>query len=193
MDPAVFLASRSDCMMGSVDQTLHTMEENPYQSPRVTDDLPLGTATVIVDGNTLVVASGTVLPPICVRSGRSVDATNMVQRTLYWNRSFAPSRTCVLTYALHPDFRRQRYRPTILAGLLGGVAVAASFAWSANVAVLLLVLIASAAVQRLFLSPLHVVEYRQGMFRIKGFCPAFLERLQEILDRGDSDGIAPVH
>jgi hypothetical protein len=169
-------------------------DENPYQSPQVTDDLPVGVPTVSVAGNILLAPSGTVLPPICVVGGQSVGDDCMIEQTFYcypWNST---RKKCTLTYALHHDlqkmYRRRRRRRLFCAASVPGLWVIAAITAQfelVGVSILMLVLY---RVSMLFVreSPLVVIDYRKGTFYIKGCSAAFLNKLEAALtERRDSD------
>lgn len=166
-------------------------DENPYRSPQVTDDLPVGLPTVSVAGNMLLAPSGTVLPPICVRSGKPVEIASMVQHSLPSHLSFTLSKTCILTYGLHPAIRRQAYRRSMFVALVAISSIALGLVWLVDLPLVLLMLFVLVAV--LWFkdsSALYVVGYQNGIFRIKGCSPAFLQQLEHVLNNSGNDSSA---
>jgi hypothetical protein len=124
------------------------MDENPYQSPQVTDALPKPKASgpfyidgdLLIDGRDLLVTSETVLPPICVLTGELVSKRDRMRVTLTWCPHwvallfllggcgivpgyFLFRRTCVLTYALRPGIR-PTWKRRFVSGLIAATAAA---------------------------------------------------------------------
>ncbi len=60
------------------------MNHNPYQAPTVDASAELSTAKVRVEGKCLVVTSGAVLPPFCVKTNTAVQQQDYQQRRLSW-------------------------------------------------------------------------------------------------------------
>ena len=175
------------------------METNPYQSPQTSlaawPDVRLA-GLPAVDGEYLVVASGTVLPPVCVKTNQPVSEDDLVRRRFYWCTPwiailiaasglllilayFLVRRKCSLTFGLHPRVRR-KYRRRILLKAVAAIALFLAIPLAAGVDSAALIMTVSVlflvAVVALFVgnSPLSVVKYREGMFWIRGFSGEFL-------------------
>jgi hypothetical protein len=176
------------------------MTQNPYQSPSTFEEVRRRKprrSTMMVQGDSLVVASGEVLPPVCVKTGQPVDEADFKTKTFYWCSPFVLlvallgglllivvyfvlRKKCVLTYAVHPTVRRQYRNRILLAVLLvfafiGSIAVAGlGIQWSDWF------LLAPAVAFVLMLwgctrcSPLSVSGYYDGMFTFKGCSREFL-------------------
>jgi hypothetical protein len=183
------------------------MDTNPYQSP-ATDafampaerfgDLPR------VDGKYLVVASGMVLPPVCVKTNQPVTEGDLVRKQFYWCSPwfallvllsglllilvyFIARRKCVITFGLDPRLRKSYRRWMLLkttAAILLFFAIPLSTAIDVTIAPVVVVVLFLVAVVSLFIgnSPLSVVKYRKGMFWIKGFSNEYLANFGSSID-----------
>ncbi|HLA85693.1 MAG TPA: hypothetical protein VJL29_12955 [Thermoguttaceae bacterium] len=180
------------------------MDVNPYQSPEIGSltgiDQGFGVARD-VDGKCLVLTSGTVLPPICVKSNQPVHQYDMVERHFYWCSPlvgllillsgpllilvyFLARKKCSLTFGLHPELKR-KYRKRMLLkvvaviGLFFAIPFASSFESPAVVIIALVLFLV--AVVSLFIgnSPLSVVKHHRGRFWIRGFSEAFLAKFDQ--------------
>lgn len=62
------------------------MDTNPYESPQTDCSAPENwqDSALRVEGKHLVILTGTVLPPVCVKTNRPVSEADMVRVTLYW-------------------------------------------------------------------------------------------------------------
>jgi hypothetical protein len=182
------------------------MEENPYQSPQVTGDLPARAGSIQLDGDALVVGSGAVLPPICIWTGEPVSGKR-IRRWLDWCPNwvlwlapivpvavlvyFLIRKRCVIEFSLDPEIvrwnKRRRRISLVVASVVWVVSVAIAFliASPPPTFVACTVGIAFAALMAHQESTLQVVAYHDGLFRIKGFSATFLQRLEEQLDRDE--------
>jgi hypothetical protein len=151
-----------------------------------------------VDGKCLVVSSGTVLPPICVKTNQSVSEGDVVRGNLYWCPTwvvlagafsgpllilvyFIARKKCSIAFGLQPSLRR-RLRIQTLLTVIGAVtlffALPFAAATDSTPVVISVVALLIVAVVALFVgnSPLAVVKYREGMFWIEGFSGRFRSR-----------------
>lgn len=181
------------------------MNPNPYQSPAT---IPAATSgerlgkVPTVDEKCLVVASGTVLPPLCVKTNQPVAEDDMVRRQFHWCSPwvgllialsglililvyFVARRKCTLTFGLDPRLK-SKYRRRKLFKVVAAIAlfVTLPFSAAANVTVapFIVLVLFLVAIVSLFIgnSPLSVVKYRKGMFWIKGFSDDFLANFQPV-------------
>lgn len=62
------------------------MVTNPYESPQTDCSAPENwqDSALRVEGKHLVIPTGAVLPPVCVKTNRPVSEADMVRVTLYW-------------------------------------------------------------------------------------------------------------
>ena len=181
------------------------MDVNPYQSPQTTDLRIRPTDFLpIVDGKILVVRSGTVLPPVCVKTNQPVTEKDMVRKVYYWCSPlvciliflsplililayFIARKRCNLTFGLHPDVRR-KYRNRMLVKLLAFVALltAIPFAEAVSSSLLLPIVIVLflIALISIFIgnSPLSVTGHHRGDFSINGCSREFLASLGPEID-----------
>ena len=70
------------------------MDSNPYQAPPVSSE-PITTITPsapmpssFVDGDALIVTSGSVLPEICIKTNHPVSTADMKRLTVTWHPSW---------------------------------------------------------------------------------------------------------
>lgn len=158
---------------------------------------PLG---YYVEGNELVVRDGAVLPAVCVKTNQPVPTDDLAKEEFTWCTPwigllfvisgpllillyFLIRKRFALTYGLHPDYRKQRRKRTMIKSL---VAVVLFLTMPFLAAIDNMVLIAIAvialivAVITIFVgnSPLSVTKHSEGRFWVKGFSPEFLARLE---------------
>jgi hypothetical protein len=175
------------------------MNMDPCQSPAtssaVTRDQGSGNLPM-ADGKCLVVASKTVLPPICIRTNQPVSEGDMVCRQFHWCPPwvgllivlsglllifvyFIVRKECSLTFGLDPRLRK-KYQRRVLLKVVAAIALFFAMPFSVAIDVTVLPIIALVlflvAIVSLFVgnSPLSVAKYRNGMFWIKGFSDEFL-------------------
>jgi hypothetical protein len=172
---------------------------NPYQSPETSPlDAPAEHADgrPWVDGGCLVVASGTVLPPVCVKTNERVSENDLMRKDYHWCSPlvgllvlasglllilvyFAARKKCSVTFGLHPRVR-WKYRRRVLLKVVATIVLFLAIPYSATVddtALPFLVMVLFLAVIVSFFignSPLSVVKYRKGMFWVEGFSREFL-------------------
>jgi hypothetical protein len=155
-----------------------------------------------VDGDTLVIPSGCVMPPRCIKTNQPVSESDMVQGKVYWLSPwflllfiisglllvfayFFARRKCKITYGLDPAIRKKlktRTRIKAAAAILFLVALivtsgSASLPAAVPTTCFILFLVAVIA---LFLgnSPLYVTRYREGVFWVRGCSPDYLASLR---------------
>jgi hypothetical protein len=176
------------------------MSDNPYQTPAA----PVAmfpayaagspTSALWVDGKHLVVPSGAILPPLCVKSGQPVNEGNSSRKRYIWYPSWlllllfvgglplvlilylVTRKECLLTFALHPDVRK-RYRNRLIVKALVAMALFGAmvfFAQSDAFVVLIALFLISLLVLAADNSPLRVAKHRDGMFWIRGCSKEFL-------------------
>jgi len=102
------------------------MDHNPYQAPTVASTATLSTTNARVEGKCLVVTSGAVLPPFCVKTNTAVQQQDVQQRRLSWCPPivgllilmsglllilvyFIVRKQCMITFGLSPAVRK-KYR-----------------------------------------------------------------------------------
>ena len=172
---------------------------NPYESPATsTIAIPAERLNTLptVDGECLVVASGTVLPPLCVKTNEPVSKDDLIRKRFDWCSPwiafsialgapililvyFIARKKCSLTFGLHPHLRR-KYRRRMVFKVVATIALFFAIPFSATfdaIAVLIIVMVLFlVALVSLFFgnSPLSVVKYRKGAFWVKGFSREFL-------------------
>ena len=172
------------------------MDDNPYQSPTVDRSAALSTANVRVDGKYLVVASGAVLPPLCVKTNAPVQQQDIRQRRLSWCPPivgllillsglllilvyFIARKHCTITFGLSPAVR-QKYRNRRILKIVAVVVLFFVLALTAAIdsaAVILTVFILFlVSVISLFIgnAPLAIAKHRKGEFWISGCSKEFL-------------------
>ncbi len=148
-----------------------------------------------VEGNRLIVRSGQVLPPRCIKTNEPLD-NQPITRTLYWSHPawlllilvnllvllivyFAVRKRCRITYFLSPQMRKRRQR-WLLAWLcvwVAGIAViVASVGMENGIIALVGVVTFLVGLIGLFAcgNTLTITGHRDGEFWIKGCGPAFL-------------------
>lgn len=172
------------------------MDVNPYQVPVTA---PPVQPKLRVDGKYLVVRSGTVLPPFCVKTNVPVQQEDIRQKRLTWCSPwvaalilinvlvllivyFIVRKHCLLTFGLSPEARRKyRNRVFIKLGIVAAFTVGVSIAAlsdSAGVIVTMIIFLII-AVLALFIgnTPLTAAKHRDGEFWISGCSPEFLARI----------------
>ena len=175
------------------------MDTNPFQTPETGFDATPAVRLAglpRVDGDYLVVASGTVLPPVCVKTNQPVSQRDLVRKQFDWCSPwvallllvnllvllivyFIVRKKCSLTFGLAPRIRRG-YRTRMLVKIAIVIAllfaIPLSAALDSSVAIAISVVLFLVGVVSLFIgnSPLRVAKHREGMFWIKGFSPEYL-------------------
>ena len=182
------------------------MGTNPYQSPRASCDAPPAErfgSRPSVDGECLVVTSGTVLPPVCVKTNRPLSDDDLVRKEFHWCSAwvgllillsglllilvyFVARRRCSLTFGLDPRVRREcrkRVLLKVVAAIVLFLAMPFSAALDVTIVPIVVIALFLVAVVSLFIgnSPLSVVKYRKGLFWIKGFSSEFLARFKPVV------------
>lgn len=153
-----------------------------------------------VDGPLLVVSSGTVLPPICVKTGDPVADEDMLRKTYYWCPPlvlllalvnlvllaivyFIVRKKCELSFGLDPHLRaKYRNRVVMKTLALVGLLVALPFAIATDrdilwmgVLFLLIVVVVWCCFGN---APLRIVKSKNARFWVKGVSPECLERIE---------------
>lgn len=152
----------------------------------------------MVDGKCLVVASGTVLPAVCVKTNQPVSQEDLVEKRFYWCSPivgllivvsglllmlvyFVARRKCLLTFGLQPKLRR-KYRRRVIVKTVAVIGLFFAIPVSAESEVLMLTVLVLflIAVVSLFFgnSPLSVVKYRDKAFWIAGFSEEYLAEMR---------------
>jgi hypothetical protein len=177
---------------------------NPYQSPATVSDVISNQDTdnsPRVDGKCLMVVSGTVLPPFCIKTNQPVSKDDLIRKQFYWCSPwvgllivlsgllliavyFIARRRCSLTFGLHRRVRdkyRRRKIFKIVATIALFFAIPFSTAVDATVAPIIALVLFLIAVVSLFIgnSALSVVKYQKGVFWIKGFSEEFLANIKQ--------------
>jgi hypothetical protein len=171
----------------------------PEVMPQAEDDYP-----VRIDGDALVIPSGYTMPPRCIKTNQLVSERDMVLTNLTWCRNtiglwgllgapwlvfayFVGREICTITYGLSPRLRYRNVFFTLVKVLacFSFLAVAIYMAvfdsthWIIEPLMFLFFVLFLVSVVVLFMSkqPLHVTDYRDGLFWIKGFSKEYLEEL----------------
>lgn len=176
------------------------MDENPYQSPTTVSRAFPTDGGFRVEGKLLVVVTGAVLPPICVKTNRPVSQQDLVTRQYSWCSSwwaflilvsglllvlvyFLVRKKCTLTFGLDPAVKR-KYRLRNLAKVVAVIALffALPFVAGTNsmpaIVVVLLLFLGSIVALLIGNSALSVTKYRNGEFWLHGCSFEFLDGLQ---------------
>lgn len=179
------------------------MDHNPYQAPTVDPSAALfSNAKLRVEGKCLVVTSGAVLPPFCVKTNTAVQQQDFQQRRLSWCPPivgllillsgpllilvyFIVRTQCAITFGLTPAIRkkyRNRRNFKIIAVIvlffaLPFTAAIDSTAVIITVSILFLVAAISLIVGN---SPLAITKHRKGEFWISGCSKEFLSHIQAV-------------
>ncbi|MCO6047380.1 hypothetical protein NG895_26050 [Aeoliella sp. ICT_H6.2] len=183
------------------------MSDNPFESPLAepegpdpaTDEMLVGgEQEVYVEGDCLVVRSGTILPLRCVKTNAPASPKNQIRKEMYWAPSWiallilanvvillivylAVRKKCVLVYSEDPQLRSARHRRVlavslvavaITLGLILSIAYEAFALTGFAVLGLLGALIALLIVGR---GPIRPVKHKEGYFWIRGFSREYLQ------------------
>lgn len=162
---------------------------NPYEPPAAESLLEdPGLPRIFVDGPLLVVASGTELPPRCIKTNQRVSDQNAIRESLLWRgRTFQltmSSKQCsIVWYAdswvkWKTVFRKATEILMWPAFLFSIFFLNERMLWPRVALVFAVLVLAMVGVMK---RPLRVVDYRKNRFWIKGCCPEFLESLQKEL------------
>lgn len=160
-------------------------------------DDSVDTPMLRVEGKTLVVVSGTRLPPICVRTNQPVTNEDMVRKDFYWCSPWyaflilvgvvvyllvyiLARQQCTLTFGLHPSVKAM-YRKRIFIKSMVAIALFISLPFvAATNSTPLIVLVIAAFIGTIISfcignTPLTVTKAKYGRFWVKGFSPEYLE------------------
>ncbi|QDU93626.1 hypothetical protein [Lignipirellula cremea] len=178
------------------------MDRNPYQSPETEQSVAVPVKPIRVEGNSLVVRSGTVLPPFCVKTNKPVEPPDMQQLRLVWCPPifallmllsglclvlvyFFVRKRCTIAFGLDPDIRK-RYRNwgifKIIAVIVLFLAIPVSAAFDTEAVSFAAIILFLLAVVSLFFgnAPLAVNNHKKGEFWISGCSKEYLARLQSM-------------
>ncbi len=176
------------------------MDVNPYHAPSV--KASAATANVRVEGKCLVVTSGAVLPPYCVKTNTAVQQPDFQQRRLSWCPPivgllillsglllilvyFVVRKHCTITFGLSPAVRKihrnRRVFKIISVIVLFFALLVAAGVDSTGVIVTVFILFLVAVIA-LFVgnSPLAITKHRNGEFWISGCSKEFLVHIQAV-------------
>lgn len=158
-----------------------------------------------VEGEALVIPSGCTLPLLCVKTNQPVRESDMILANLTWSPQsngiwiviglpallfayFVNRDICAITYGLNRGARIKNVSLIILKLLAipGFFALGMMFAintsrfWLVSASMWVSFLLSLASLIALFVgnSPLRVVDHRDGMFWVKGFCKEYLDGLE---------------
>ncbi|MBN2023719.1 MAG: hypothetical protein JW809_13110 [Pirellulales bacterium] len=181
------------------------MDINPYQSPDYFEVVPANCAVPEsaprVDGRCLVVRSGTVLPPVCVKTNQPVSNDEVVRQDFYWCSPWVlllifvnllvlliayliARKKCALLFGLQRTIRR-RYRRRLLIKITVMVVsfVGCFYAGAADAPVLIVIALCVFAGALISLcigqSPLKIRKHRDGWFWVQGCCVDYLTAIQQ--------------
>ena len=168
---------------------------NPYQPPQTDPSVRVEQPRIDVDGNRLVVASGTQLPRRCIKTNQPVTEKDLIRQILQWRGRFLQvvltSKNCELEWFVASRIRwRTRFAmvlswSAIIGGfLMFGAVIDSNPPSSLGPAISMLLfitgLVSSIVIQVRF--GLRVVDYQDGRFWIEGCCPEFLKSLRKDLE-----------
>lgn len=178
------------------------MELNPFQAPQYNEVLApeISTQQQQVDGKFLVVRSGAVLPPYCVKTGLPVAETEKITRKLTWTPIyvlivfvisrligiilyFVVRKRCDITYSLAPAVKRKNKITQwsvffIVLGCVGGIFLGSSLNSGALIFASIVLLLVALIVLLISNSHLSATKHENGKFWIKGCSPEFMKRIQ---------------
>jgi hypothetical protein len=178
------------------------MDHNPYQAPTVASTATLSTTNARVEGKCLVVTSGAVLPPFCVKTNTAVQQQDVQQRRLSWCPPivgllilmsglllilvyFIVRKQCMITFGLSPAVRK-KYRNRrifkIIAVIVLFFALPFTAAIDSTAVIVTVFILFLVAVISLFIgnSPLAITNHRKGEFWISGCSKEFLSHVQGV-------------
>ena len=177
------------------------MNLNPYQSPATIPDGPCQAGGLRVEGKLLVVQSGAVLPPVCVKTNQPVSEYDLVTRRFTWCSPlvallalvsgpllilvyFVARRKCTLTFGILPTING-RYRTFRIVKIVAvfvlflALFLVAPIRDSTPLVMVILVLFLISVVSLCFgNSPLTVTKYRAGEYWVAGCSRDFLADIQ---------------
>ncbi len=179
------------------------MGNNPYQTTTTDASASLSAMNTWVDGKYLVVTSGAVLPPLCVKTNTPIQPDDLQHRRLRWCPPivgllillsglllilvyFIASKRCTITFGVSPDMLR-KYRNRRIFKIIAVIILFFAVLFSAetdNTAVIIVVLaLFLIAVISLFIgnSPLAIAKHHRGRFWISGCSKEFLAHIQTIM------------
>ena len=183
------------------------MDTNPYQAPPLTtESIPMATLVgpvhySYVDGDALVVPSGTVLPPICIKTNQPVSDRDVKTQTTFWCTPwiflllligplplcigyFVVRKKCSLKFGLQPQIRK-RYRNRVLLksliafGLFFGMLFSTAYKVGEITLALAILFLIALIVACVGNSPISIKTYKDGAFWVKGCSPEFLRDIQQ--------------
>ncbi len=176
------------------------MDENPYQSPTTVSDATRDAGGFRADGKFLVVESTAVLPPICVKTNRSVTERDMVSKQFTWCSPwwgllillsgllliivyFLVRKKCTLTFGLDPSVKRKYrnrtlFKTVIAVGLFFAIPVVAGTNSTPAIAAALVLFLLAIVSLLIGNTPLSVANYRNGEFWLRGCSKEFLLMIQ---------------
>ena len=175
------------------------MNDLPTDNPFRTPDSDLST-NVRVDGDLLVVQSGTTLPMRCIRTTAPASSKDSVTQRLDWSDRSVIEKLklpqCVVTWYENPKTTRLVLRPRLTAGYLVHMTILTGccwFLWSldttpwANRVLLAVVIVSFGLTGLLAVSqpPLKIERYNNGHFWLSGCGKEFLASLSGSGDEFD--------
>ena len=178
------------------------MKQDPCQAPTVAPSAALSAATVRVEGKRLVVTSGAVLPPFCVKTNTAVQQQDIRQRHLSWCPPilgllfllsgllliliyFIVRKRCLITFGVSPAMRkktRNRRIVRIIATIVLFIALPYTATIDNPAVTIAVVALLLVAVVSVFIgnSPLAITKHRKGEFWISGCSKEFLAHVQSL-------------
>ena len=152
-----------------------------------------------VEGRSLIITSGTVLPRRCVKTNVPVMEDDMIRKDLYWCNPlwiltifigvfvvliayYACRKKCIFTYGLAPEVRK-KYRLILTIKAFAAIAFFLAFLFSTTthsttaIVTTLCLFFASLIALPFGNSPLTIKTWNDGRFWIKGCSPEFLASL----------------
>ena len=154
-------------------------ESNPYAPPRSRITPPQPVAVARVEGNCIVVKSGSRLPMRCIVSNVPCSSSDQKKLKLRYAPSFRlviTHKTCLMHRCLSAKRRKRQY--LIRISLIGTIcAVVLAFTGFSIVAGITAGGISAACFSTASLDPLKIVKHKNGEFWITGFHDDFLDSL----------------
>jgi hypothetical protein len=178
------------------------MDDNPFRAPMEMHPFstPVSSGQFERDDMQLIVRSGAVLPPFCVKTGEPVSAEGMVTKTITWSPIwvvviflaspliglivyFIVRKKCEITYGLSAAMKSKYWTRRLIAlvvalGCFAGIFVAGNMDYL-MVAILSGVgAVMALAVAVVGTAPLSAANHVNGRFWVKGCSRGFLSRIE---------------
>jgi hypothetical protein len=177
------------------------MDDNPFRAPLEMQPLstPFAAGQFERDNLQLIVRSGAVLPPLCVKTGEPVSAEGMVTKTISWSPIwvvviflaspliglivyFIVRKRCEITYGLSATMKSKYLTRRLIAlivalGAFAGIFVAGNMDYLMVAILSGVVAVMALAVAVVGTAPLSAANHVNGRFWVKGCSREFLSRI----------------